>query len=308
MVRQLARLCRLLMACCLLCLTLSGAAAAGESVLVHIPALATGADCTAVLYNSHGQPIQLLTLEKDIGNAFILECNGLLQSRYTVSVSEKDTESVTYDRSMYIIQVSVYYGADGELLSAVVIERQSVDGTLGGKEGMIRFNNQTAQAPATPTPTAGPVITPTPVPGVTATPTPTPLPYENVFTFRKVWSGDYENSIDWVMYNSDGSVRSKLFNKYEVSQTEWRYEAYFQQEVDDCYIIEYVPEGYTVSYVNVGEYADVTDRCHNGGTIINRKVPQTGDEMPIGFHVVCIVAASVTLAMLALTRRRRSAD
>lgn len=306
MVHRLARLCHLLMTGLVLCLMLSGTAAADESVLVHIPALATGADCTAALYNSQGHPIQMLTLEKDIGNAFILKCDGLFQSRYTVVVNEKDTDQVRYDRSMYIIHVSVFYGTDGALTSAVVIERQNVDGTIGGKEGMIRFNNQLIGPPPTPTPTPVPVITPTPVPAIT--PTPTPLPYEHTFTFRKVWSGDYENSIDWVMYNADGSVRSKLFNKHEISQTEWRYEAYFQQNVDDCYIIEYVPEGYTVSYVNVGEYADVTDRCHNGGTIINRKVPQTGDTTPIGFHVVCLVAASVTLVMLAITRRRKYAD
>jgi hypothetical protein len=204
---------------------------------------------------------------------------------------------------MYYIQVCVFYGQDDTLQTAVIIERQAPDGSQGGKEGMVRFTNKLL-APATPTPTPKPpVVTPTPVPAVT--PPPTPEPYDKVFTFRKVWSGDYENSIDWVMYNADGSVRSKLFNKHEISQTEWRYEAYFQQEVDDCYIIEYVPEGYTVTYVNVGRYADVTDRCHNGGTIINRKIPQTGDTLPIGMHLICIVAASATLVLLFRPSRRR---
>lgn len=296
---HLSRLGLLLLAGCLLCMLLSGAAMAEETINVHIPAVASGTDCTAVLYNDRGQPIQLLKLVEDEGNAFTLQLNGLFQSRYTVLVLEKDTELVRYDKSMYIIQVSVFYGADGALQAAITIERQAVDGTVGGKVGMVRFNNE----PLGPTPTPTPEITPPVV-----TPTPTPIPYDKVFTFRKVWSGDYENSIDWVMYNADGSVRSKKFNKHEISQTEWVYTAYFQHEVDDCYIVEYVPEGYTVSYVNVGEYAHVTDRCHNGGTIINRKVPQTGDRQPIGMHLVCIVAASVTLALLLRPKRRRYSD
>ena len=48
--------------------------------------------------------------------------------------------------------------------------------------------------------------------------------------------------------------------------------------VDYYYVIEEVPEGYMVRYENVGAYADVTDRCYNGGTIINYKVPKTGDD------------------------------
>ena len=295
---RLSRLSLLLLAGCLLCMLLSGTASAEERITVHIPAIASGADCTAVLYNAQGHPIQLLKLAEDEGNAFTLQLNGLFYSRYTVVVLEKDTELVRYDKSMYIIQVSVFYGSDGALQAVVTIERQAPDGTTGGKEGMVRFNNEPLGLTPTPTPTPTPAVTPLP----------TSTPYDQVFTFRKVWSGDYENSIDWVMYNADGSVRSKLFNKQEISQTEWLYTAYFQQEVDDCYIIEYVPEGYAVSYVNIGIYAHVTDRCHNGGTIINRKVPQTGDSQPVGIHLVCIAAASTTLVLLLRRKRKRYSD
>jgi len=126
MERWLSRLCLLLMGCLL---WLTGSAVAEERISVRIPIVASGADCTAVLYNSKGQPIQLLTLEKDIGNAFILELNGLFQTRYTVLVLEQDTEQIRYDRSMYIVQVSVFYGPNDELQSAVIIERQAQDGT-----------------------------------------------------------------------------------------------------------------------------------------------------------------------------------
>ena len=38
-------------------------------------------------------------------------------------------------------------------------------------------------------------------------------------------------------------------------------------------------EGYVTTYSNTEKsgHADVTDRCYNGGTIINRKLPKTGD-------------------------------
>ena len=111
-----------------------------------------------------------------------------------------------------------------------------------------------------------------------------------------------------IMYNADGSVRSKLFNKKIISESEWLYEAYFQHAVDGCYIIEYVPDGYSVYYENVGEYAHVTDRCYNGGTIINRKVPQTSDPLPIGVHVICMLAAGTGLILLRKTSRKQRVE
>lgn len=291
---------RCLAACMLVVLLMGGArAVADETIQVNIPAIATGANCTAALYDSLGQRIQLLDLEKDVGNAFVLSCTGLLQTRYKVKMYSEDNEHVTYDRTVYNICIDVYYGAEDQLQASVIIERQpSADGSApGGKEAMVRFENTPNLPPATETP----------VPTETPEPTATPVPYTEVFTFRKLWSGDYENSIDWVMYNGDGSVRSKKFNKKVVSESEWHYEAYFQENVDDCYIIEYVPDGYTAYYENVGRYAGVTDRCYNGGTIINRKVPQTGDSLPVGLHLICLLASGGRLLLLGLNGRRRRA-
>lgn len=287
---------RCLAACMLVVLLMGGVrAVADETIQVRIPAIATGADCTAALYDSRGQRIRLLDLESDVGNAFVVDCNGLLQTRYKAVVYSEDNEDVKYDRTVYNISIDVYYGAEDQLQSSVIIERQSADGTHGGKEPMIRFEN----TPTVPPPT----VTPTVTPGPTATPN----PYTKAFTFRKVWSGDYEDSIDWVMYNGDGSVRSKKFNKKVISESEWRYEAYFQENVDDCYIIEYVPDGYTAYYENVGKYAHVTDRCYNGGTIINRKVPQTGDTLPVAWHLICMVVSGAGLILLMRSSRKRYA-
>ncbi|MBQ9196310.1 MAG: Cna B-type domain-containing protein, partial [Clostridia bacterium] len=107
-------------------------------------------------------------------------------------------------------------------------------------------------------------------------PAPEPEPYYFKFSFTKLWQGDHEDSIDWVMYHPDGTVAHKKFNKKVVSESEWHYEAWFASS-EDYYIIENVPEGYKVRYENVGAHAGETDRCYNGGTIINYKVPKTGD-------------------------------
>ncbi len=92
------------------------------------------------------------------------------------------------------------------------------------------------------------------------------------------------------MYYPDGVQAHKLFNKKIVSETEWYYEAWFTSG-EDYYLVEEVPEGYTVTYINVGDHMDVTDRCYNGGTIINTIVPRTGDS----------ASPMVWLGMLALS-------
>ena len=97
----------------------------------------------------------------------------------------------------------------------------------------------------------------------------------------KLWQGDTEKSIEFTLYSSDGTVRHKKFNKKVISETEWRYEAWFETETD-YYVIEEVPEGYKVRYENVGVHEGVTDRCYSGSTIINYKLPKTGDsENPV---------------------------
>ena len=122
------------------------------------------------------------------------------------------------------------------------------------------------------TPTAVPTQSPTDLPGPTATPN----PYKFRFSFSKKWEGGKEDSIDFVVYNADGTVRTKKFNKKIISDTEWLYEAWFTSPAD-LYIVETVPRGYRVRYENTGIYAGITDRCCDGGTIVNYTVPKTGD-------------------------------
>ena len=129
--------------------------------------------------------------------------------------------------------------------------------------------------------------------------------FDYPFTFTKKWTGGHEDSIEWTLYSTDGTEVHKKFNKKTVSDTEWKYEAWFQND-EDYYIIETVPKGYRVRYENTGAHAGVTDRCYNGGTIINSKIPKTGDDSPLWLWIALIVLgfAGVSISLLLVRKKR----
>ena len=131
-----------------------------------------------------------------------------------------------------------------------------------------------------------------------------PTAYDYKFSFTKKWQGGVEASLEWTLYDANGNVVHKKFNKDVLSENEWYYEAWFAMD-KGYYIIEDVPEGYEPIYVNVGQYADVTDRLYNGGTIINYKAPQTGDGFsPAAWAGVTLLSAAA-LMMITVLRRKR---
>ncbi|MBQ9264029.1 MAG: LPXTG cell wall anchor domain-containing protein [Clostridia bacterium] len=97
----------------------------------------------------------------------------------------------------------------------------------------------------------------------------------------------------------------KKFNKKVISEYEWRYEAWFPEDVD-YYIIENVPEGYMVHYENVGVHVAETDRCYNGGTIINYRVPKTGDEAPLVLWIAFVLVGTAILGGIIFYSRRKA--
>ena len=60
-----------------------------------------------------------------------------------------------------------------------------------------------------------------------------------------------------------------------------------------------------VRYENVGVHADETDRCYNGGTIINYKVPKTGDESNLGLWLALSAVGLAGIGSLVFMGRRR---
>ncbi|MBQ9300835.1 MAG: hypothetical protein IJ214_10025, partial [Clostridia bacterium] len=128
--------------------------------------------------------------------------------------------------------------------------------------------------------------------------------YDYKFTFTKLWQGDAEKSIDWTLYNANGGVVRKGFNKKVISETEWHYEAWFASDAG-YYIVENAPAGYKVRYENVGAHAGETDRCYNGGTIINYKVPKTGDRADLRLWLGCVLLGLAAVSAVAYTSKRR---
>ena len=162
------------------------------------------------------------------------------------------------------------------------------------------------------TPAATPTVTPTPAPTSTPAPVIDPAKFDDVavpsdsFTFKKVWQGDSEKSIDFTLYKIDGSVYHHGFDKKIVSNREWQYNAWFFEPAA-CYVIEKPIPGYQTKYVNVGVYEHITDRCCDSGTIINKKIPKTGDEEPLLLWAWMIALGAVGLGAALVIGKKRTA-
>ena len=213
---------------------------------------------------------------------------------FTVKGSPDDTNTFANFTGIQIDGATIASGNYTALAGSVDITlKPAFLETLSTSSHIIKaqFKDGDAEAMFTITETEPPVtVPPTAVPPVTAppiTPPPSDPGYDFKFTFTKAWQGDHEGSIDWVLYHPDGTVAHKKFNKKIISENEWRYEAWFPTATD-YYIVETVPEGYKVRYENIGAHAGETDRCYNGGTIINYKIPKTGDTAPFLLWLSCI--------------------
>ena len=128
----------------------------------------------------------------------------------------------------------------------------------------------------------------------------------STFSFKKVWQGGSEHSIDFTLYKADGSVYRHGVDKKAVSASEWQYSAWFNAPAA-CYVIEQPVPGYQTRYENVGIYAGITDRCCDGGTIVNYRVPRTGDEAPIWLWLGCALAGLAIIAAAVHAEKRKKA-
>ena len=130
------------------------------------------------------------------------------------------------------------------------------------------------------------------------------MPNTFYFSFIKEWGGEPLEDISFTIYNPNGTVKQHRFNRTKISETEWRYEAWFSAEAD-YYVVETPVNGYKTAYINIGEHADVTDRVYNGGRIINYQVPKTGDNANVALWIGCALAGIVLLGGLAVIVRRK---
>lgn len=70
-------------------------------------------------------------------------------------------------------------------------------------------------------------------------------------------------------------------------------------------MIEKPVEGYKIRYENVGPYAGITDRCCDGGTIVNYRVPKTGDEAQVMLWLGCAAAGLAVMTLAVRSGKRK---
>lgn len=121
-------------------------------------------------------------------------------------------------------------------------------------------------------------------------------PQTLVFSFTKEWQGGHEDSVAFQMYGQDYAPVEAQFSRTVLSETQWRYEAQLDSD-GDCFVVETVPKGYRVYYRNVGRHADAKDRCYNGGTIVNFRLPETGDHANLPLWIACVLLGLVGMAV-----------
>ncbi|MBR4331432.1 MAG: LPXTG cell wall anchor domain-containing protein, partial [Clostridia bacterium] len=113
-----------------------------------------------------------------------------------------------------------------------------------------------------------------------------------------------DKSIDFTLYKKDGTVYRHGFDKQKLGSGEWKYSAWFSAP-EACYVLETPMAGYQIRYENVGVYAQVTDRCCDGGTITIHKVPKTGDTANLALWMSMVVIGALTLCGVAVLGKRR---
>ena len=69
-------------------------------------------------------------------------------------------------------------------------------------------------------------------------------------------------------------------------------------------VVEQPVDGFTTTYVNTGDNAAETDRAYDGGTIINSKIPQTGDNANLSLWMAMMLLAAVGLLAVKARIRR----
>lgn len=128
------------------------------------------------------------------------------------------------------------------------------------------------------------------------------------FTFKKVWMGGREDEINFKVYYPDGKAYDGKVNKDKVTGKKTREWTFDLGELPvGCYVVEEPVAGYTSRCMNVGEHAADRDRCYNGGTIMNMKVPKTGDTANFALWIGMLAVGLAGIATILVIGKRGKA-
>lgn len=130
------------------------------------------------------------------------------------------------------------------------------------------------------------------------------------FSVKKEWTGLAEGetapAIQLTLY-CNGAIVTKATPKPDAKG--WYVYTDLPATVDGKAAVYTVKEeplsGYTTTYINKGENAAVTDCAYNGSTIVNSKIPQTGDGTPLALWMTTMLLAALGLVGLKAYSRKR---
>ena len=159
----------LLTVCVLAVMLVVGVFAVDHSVTVNIPVSCTGAPCTVRLSDAAGGQVQ----EKDAPATFEITVSDLGNYEYVLRVVNEDTADITYDKTVYHVNVSVFTNESDDWFPAIEADPIGLVNDDGKPEAFEFHNTDNRPSPApspTPTPSTSPAPTVTPAPSATPSP------------------------------------------------------------------------------------------------------------------------------------------
>lgn len=102
--------------------------------------------------------------------------------------------------------------------------------------------------------------------------------YDEGFFFTKKWSSVPTDNVSFTLYRADGTEANKDYLKKTIKQgNTWNIEYWLQTDPTGYYVVETGADGYVPVYQNLDSHKDFKDRIYDGGTILNVRIPTTGD-------------------------------
>ena len=129
-------------------------------------------------------------------------------------------------------------------------------------------------------------------------------------TIRKIWSGVSADTvlpdITLKVYREDGTlVKTVTRTAAEIAKNKGTIVIGGLVKGHTYYVVEETITGYTIKYINVGTEAETIDRVYDGGTIINHKIPKTGDSRNVAMWMILVLVSALGIGAVAITERKK---
>lgn len=137
-----------------------------EGINAEIPVSASGVDCEAALYDESGELLQTLPLKTGDTDAFQVYCDGLGSHQFKICLLDQDTETAVFDKTVYSVDIEVFYNDKSEIFYTVTADSFGVIGEEGKPEKLEFLNDPISGICEGDPPVVKKVVGNPPVPGV----------------------------------------------------------------------------------------------------------------------------------------------